>query len=546
MLVPSLLSLLLVPATVPTVTAQLLFPANVPSTPDGAAQIPFHLTHSHQAGELDLSGPRIAVIGGGAAGSSAAYFLAHFGREGPGIETDVTVFEKGEYIGGRSTVVWPWEEQPEIQPAEEGEEPVECGASIVVEANKNLHKAARVFNLTLLDYAGEEGTMSIWDGTQFVYSESKGWGWGYWDLAKMFWRYGRSPLKVRSLVKTTVSSFLRLYSPAFISSGAFSSLSSFATSTNLSYPSTLSGLDYFTTEGVSPLFTTELIAAATAVNYGTPVGEIHGTGALVSLAATGAVSVKGGNRRIFEAFLGASEARLKLSKTGKVVEIVKLDAAKGARAQWVVKTEAGAVILSAPFHQTSISIHNSPLPTLIPPQPYVNLHVTFIITNSSSPSPAYFNLPPTTSMPKSIFASFDTPSAESSPPAFNSLNYLRQLSSHTSSKFGEGDWHVVKMFSKSKLSAEVLGEIFGGKENVGRSWEKVWLAYPKLKPIVEAEKELAPVRPDEGFYYSNGFERLISTMETETVASFNAVSLLLQDFFGYTPPASWAEWGEQE
>jgi prenylcysteine oxidase / farnesylcysteine lyase len=153
-------------------------------------------------------------------------------------------------------------------------------------------------------------------------------------------RYGRSPLKVRSLVKTTVASFLRLYSPAFISSGAFSSLSSFATATNLSYPSTLTGLSYFTTEGVSPLFTTELIAAATAVNYGTPISEIHGTGALVSLAATGAVHVEGGNRNIFERFLGSSEARLRMGKTGKVVEIVKLDAAKGMRAQWVVKTES--------------------------------------------------------------------------------------------------------------------------------------------------------------------------------------------------------------
>lgn len=71
------------------------------------------------------------------------------------------------------------------------------------------------------------------------------------------------------------------------------------------------------------------------------MSEIHGTGALVSLAATGAVSVQGGNRRIFEAFLGSSEARLKMGKTGKVAEIVKLDAPKGGRAQWVVKTESG-------------------------------------------------------------------------------------------------------------------------------------------------------------------------------------------------------------
>lgn len=144
------------------------------------------------------------------------------------------------------------------------------------------------------------------------------------------------------MVKTTVASFLQLYSPAFISSGAFDSLSAFASATNLSYPSTLSAKAYFDEEGISPLFTTELIAAATAVNYGTPVGKIHGTGALVSLAATGAVAVDGGNRRLFEAFLGSSESRLRLGREGgRVVEIVKLDQVAGGRAQWVVKTASG-------------------------------------------------------------------------------------------------------------------------------------------------------------------------------------------------------------
>lgn len=45
--------------------------------------------------------------------------------------------------------------------------------------------------------------------------------------------------------------------------------------------------------------------------------------------------------------------------------------------------------------------------------------------------------------------------------------------------------------------------------------EKEWLSYPKLSPIVDAEKELARIRLDDGLYYVNGMERLISTMETE-------------------------------
>lgn len=128
-------------------------------------------------------------------------------------------------------------------------------------------------------------------------------------------RYGRSPFTARSLVKSTVDSFLRLYSPDFVSQGAFDSLANFSAATNLAAPASHYADEYLTHEGVGELFTRELISAASQVNYGTPITRIHGVGALVSLAATGATSVRGGNRRIFEEFIGRSGARLRLGET---------------------------------------------------------------------------------------------------------------------------------------------------------------------------------------------------------------------------------------
>ncbi|KAI5479707.1 prenylcysteine oxidase [Pseudohyphozyma bogoriensis] len=552
-----LLSFLLVVALVGSARSQLLFPAN--------QQIPFYRHPSHYSTTNQTPAgarwkasattpPRIAVIGAGAGGSSAAFFLSHFRNlANESLASEVTVFDKASYIGGRSTVVWPWADDPYSPPDlantdnEDEDEPVELGASIFVGANRNLMKAARVFGLDLSPHGGEDGTMSIWDGEKFVYVESGG-RWGYWDIAKMLWRYGRSPLLAQSLVKKTVASFVSLYSREFASYGPFDSLSSFAALTNLSFPASVTSKMYFTSaNSISPLFTNELIAAATAVNYGTPAGTIHGLGALVSLAAQGASKVVGGNRRIFEGFMGESGAKLRLGGGGEVMKITKLDKAEGGRAKWVVQTKEGAggtfdaVILAAPFHQTSVSFINTPLPSVIPAQPYVPLHVTFVLTNASSPSPSYFSLPPRTKIATSIFATFDTTS--STKPSFNSLNYLQSLSPSVSSKFGEGTFHVVKMFSAEPLSTEFLESVFG-EGNVGKAWSKLWEAYPLLKPV-EAEEELAPVRPDEGFYYVNGFERLISTMETETVSAFNVVSLLLNDFYGYQSPSSWAEWDEE-
>ncbi|GAA5927561.1 hypothetical protein JCM1841_002340 [Sporobolomyces salmonicolor] len=534
--------------------SQLLFPANNVQTP-----FELHPDRSHTGGKgslwEDKQVPRIAIIGAGAGGSSAAYFLSHFAKlKELGLETLVTIYDENDYVGGRSTVIWPWQTDPYEAPGSVGDDPmmyeapVELGASIFVEANKNLQKAMRVFNLTYDAYGGEDGEMAIWDGEQFVFTEAGGWGWGWWDKTKMLWRYGRSPFTVRSLVQSTVKGFLSLYSPDFVSRGAFSSIANFSAAIDLESPAAHLASDYFREQGVNSLFTNELIAAATTVNYGSPIDQIHGVGALVSLAATGAVSIRGGNRQIFESFVGSSGARLRLGSSARVTELLKLDASSGKRAKWIVKTASGeqggtydAVIIAAPYHQTGVRIVNSATASLIPKQPYVNLHVTFVLTNTSMPQPSYFDLPAKSSMPNMIFGTFNT--ASKSKPTFNSLNYLKPLPASIGSRFGEGEVHVVKMFSSDTLDVETLNAIYGAG-SVLKVIEKVWKAYPKLEPIL-SPADLAPVRPDEGLYYLNAFERLVSTMETETVSSFNIVSLLLNDFYDYTPPTSWAEWDDQ-
>ena len=43
-----------------------------------------------------------------------------------------------------------------------------------------------MFNLSLVPHNGDDGTMAVWDGTTFLYQESKGWSW--LDYVHMFWR----------------------------------------------------------------------------------------------------------------------------------------------------------------------------------------------------------------------------------------------------------------------------------------------------------------------------------------------------------------------
>lgn len=68
---------------------------------------------------------------------------------------------RAKFYGG-STTVHPYNDS--------AYEPVELGASIFVDVNKNLMRAAREFNLSLYGFEDEDGDLGIWDGEQFLYT----------------------------------------------------------------------------------------------------------------------------------------------------------------------------------------------------------------------------------------------------------------------------------------------------------------------------------------------------------------------------------------
>ncbi|CAK5279586.1 unnamed protein product [Mycena citricolor] len=163
--------------------------------PASALQLPFKVPSffDHQA-KVEAK-PRIAIIGAGAGGSSAAFWLAK--AQALGVEVEVDLFEKESYVGGR-TVVYPYDNKS--FPA------VELGASIFVKANKNMWRAVDEFNLTRRDFKEEQG-LGIWDGEKILYTANGGW-WGWWDTAKALLRYGiQSPRRTQSfvdgMIKTT-------------------------------------------------------------------------------------------------------------------------------------------------------------------------------------------------------------------------------------------------------------------------------------------------------------------------------------------------------
>lgn len=74
-----------------------------------------------------------------------------------------------------------------------------------------MFNATRDFDLAVQEPdSGSGEVLGIWNGEEFLYTQSdKSWGW--WNLAKLFWKYGMAPYNAQKLVKSTVATFLKLY-----------------------------------------------------------------------------------------------------------------------------------------------------------------------------------------------------------------------------------------------------------------------------------------------------------------------------------------------
>ncbi|WVR03358.1 hypothetical protein IAU60_000349 [Kwoniella sp. DSM 27419] len=481
---------------------------------------------------------RVAVVGAGASGSAAAFFLRRAGREVErrlGVEEgsrmgEIVVFDKEGHVGGRSTTVYPhgdkrlrWQE---------------LGGSIFVPANRNMMKAAEHFNLTLIDPSYGEQGFGIWDGAHFVFSSSPSdrFPSSWLDSAKLLVRYGPlSPMRTKSHVSALVAKFLKLYDPVYLARrGPTGSVEDFAESIGLgSELTTRSGADWArAVVGVKDKWVNEIMGAATRVNYASEIGKIHALGAGVSMAAAGSSQIEGGNWQVFQSMLDASEATVHLGT--EVADIVPLHKTWEPPSFQVMsnRTEINtgepfdAVFFAAPWHSSPVSKKIArEFEQPIPAQKYVRLHVTYITTTKPHPDPAFFGLPAGSFVPNAVLTTGSGPRGAASgaasvpPPRFHSITW------HGPVQPG-ADEYAVKIFSLTRLSDRFLREMLG--EEPGWLLRKEWDSYPELKPI----SAYAPVEPMKGLHYLAAQEAWVSTMDTQTVSGREAVARTVYDWWG--------------
>ncbi|KAM0129637.1 hypothetical protein ACHAP3_007666 [Botrytis cinerea] len=486
----------------------------------------------------DSHAKRIAIIGAGAGGSSSAYHLQKYAAESD-LAINVTVFERSSYIGGRSTTVNAYGNSLE---------PVELGASIFVDVNAILKNASREFDLHAQSSNTEEvEVLGIWDGAEFVYTQKDS-DWKYWDIAKMFWKYGLAPLKTQRLMKTVVAKFLQLYEAPYF---PFRSLTERIEELDLKSVASVTGEQFLAQNNIEGSFTTDLIQASTRVNYGQNLNVIHGVETMVCMAIEGAMQIQGGNWQIFDNMIQSSNATVRLNHT--ITEISQVRDQEKYNVKTITTDATGVshineepfdtIIIAAPLQYADIKMASDLLQHTPDEIPYVTLHVT-LFTSPYGLNPAYFNLGPNeqvptailTTLPKNIPAPTD-PKEFAGPVGFFSISTLRRVINPTTLEYE----NLYKIFSPRPLTSEFLSSILNSEVPVPEDlttisptanntitwyYPHVWNSYPYEYPRVTFEEiQLAP-----GIYYTSGIESFISTMETSALMGKNVARLVVDDF----------------
>ena len=345
---------------------------------------------------------KIAIVGAGAAGSSAAYHLSRFIRDSPFASQipnfSITIFETDSRIGGRTTTT---------NALNDPRYPVEVGASIFVEINQILYNATRDFGLLAStrdssdESTGSAYDLGIWDGNTFRFTLANDDGRGmlkgtlgeWWDVAKIIWRYGLSAFRVRSLRNNVIARFLRMYDErdAF----PFYDLTEVAEQVNLLPITNQTGQKLLREAGVGNRMASELVQASTRVNYAQNLADFHGLETMVCMSTDGAMSIEGGNWRIFDAMVQLSGAKVHYNTTVHAIDtspngstLAFRDTSESSEPN---ETAFDTVILAAPYNASRLKLTPRPSHTPNKDVDYVRLHVT-LFTSPFRPDPIFFGL----------------------------------------------------------------------------------------------------------------------------------------------------------
>ena len=451
----------------------------------------------------------LRLTGAGSSGASTAYYLDQF--KSPCQPVNITIYERSDYVGGRSTTVNAYNDPSE---------PVEIGASIFVQVNRNLVSATHELGLTIKPSDPSIQTpkkMGVWDGQNFVFVRDES-DYDWWNTAKLLWQYGLTPIRVHTLMKRTIGTFLKMYEKPYF---PFRSLSKVALELGLTPLTSITGEEFLRQNSIIPPFSTDIVQASTRVNYAQNLVQIHGLETMVCMATDGAMAIEGGNWRIFDRMITRAQANLALNTT--VHEIVKCRNGLFEVRSFKEDSRTASnntlgelfdtVVIASPLEFSDIRF--TPELEHVPVDvPYVELHVTLFTSPHKIASEMFGSA---AVVPDVILTTVgQNNSGYVVNPGFFSVSTLRTIQDPP---LGLSPQYLYKVFSPQQLDATFISQLLGfdcigeklssiPKKDVSWIHSKVWHSYPYLEPRATfADLEVSP-----NIWYTSGIESFISTM----------------------------------
>ncbi|MCP4040003.1 MAG: FAD-dependent oxidoreductase [bacterium] len=435
-----------------------------------------------------MTSANIAVVGGGIAGCSAAWFL----REALGEGASLTVYERDARLGGRLATI------------DVGGTPVEAGGTIIHETNRYMAGFVDRLSLERVEPHQQEkgggGSVGVWDGRRLVFRTHDS---ALRTRLAAVRRYGvMAPLRLQRAVARGVEQWNQVYEHLERGTG-FDSPVALCAELGLADLLTKDGRRWLADSGVRGAFVDQYATPVGRIMYGQDV-SMHGLATSIALAGAGLAgslfSVGGGNRRVCEELV--RDAGADLQTNSEITGVARADAAFTLQRSDGRSASHDIVVLATPAGPSRLELFDvKPPESAMRSRSFQTTWATFI---QGTPRPEYFGLVRAADLPDAVLT------VENDAIPFNSLGLVGASPDGTP---------IYKLFSRDPVAESLLDAIFSSRDVV----EQIrWEAYPVLRP----SGDLPPFRLDDGFYWVNAMEFAVSTMETETVAARNVANLV--------------------
>lgn len=464
--------------------------------------------------------PKIAIIGAGIAGASAAY---HLHDQYAQADFDITVYEAEPQVGGRVKSAKVYDGAYTVQQ-------VEIGAKSFFTDDKCLQ--------SLIDETGlrrklqpehpVKKSLGVWDGTSFILrgeGDLKGRTWTDW--ARYAWRYGFSVNSVRTWLSEKLPPFQRLLGRwEYVNRNIPGDIENLGLTAELK-TNAWSFLQHLT----SPEFSREVVQATTRAWLGQNLASMHGLAVLAAMnpASTNSL-VNGGNHKLIERLIKLSNVDLHLNTT-----VTKIQRSPKRKYRLTVKTPSrhddqspsnpekadyDAIIIAAPLQMANLEFDiDIPIAAASSSssRPYTSRHITHF-TSPNPLSSIYFNLSTSiSSMPSKIYTT--TTNISTPPPFFSIEHSLASLSSQRDTCIPQTE-NMYKILSASPLLNSTILTLLGqdpsrALEDVGVRWvsRKEWKYAFLEKYGGRVTTMLDDIEIADGIFYTGFADELVSSLE---------------------------------